>query len=127
MSVTDYTSRTAVLKKKQKTIAFQFERCLETNAHAQTLCKSFLRYGYDIYIVTDLPEREFADHICDFALDNGIYHRNILFRRSDRTQNLVEQLKLKLFFSANEFEVRALNEGLPRPVACHLPYDRQAL
>ena len=112
---------------KQKTIAFQFERCLETNGHAQTLCKSFLKHGYRIYIVTDLPEREFTNHICDFALDTGIYHKNILFRKTDSICNPVEQLKLTLFFSANEFEVRALNEGTPRPVACHLPYARPAI
>ncbi|GAA4020462.1 hypothetical protein GCM10022408_38160 [Hymenobacter fastidiosus] len=111
---------------KQKTIAFQSERCPETNGHAQTLCRSFLKHGYRIYIVTNLPEQEFADHICDFALDNGIYHRNILFRKSDDCGNPVEQLKLTLFFSANEFEVRALNEGNPRPVACHLPYAQPA-
>lgn len=120
LSVTGYPTRTATLI-KQKTIAFQFERCLKTNAHAQTLCKSFLKYGYDIYIVTDLPESEFAYPIRDFALDNGIYHKNIFFRKAGRPHNLVQELKLQLFFSANEFEVHALNEGLPRPVACHLP------
>ena len=112
---------------KQKIIAFQFERCLETNGHAQTLCKSFLKHSYCIYIVTNLPEREFANHICDFALDTGIYHKNILFRKTDSICNPVEQLKLTLFFSANEFEVRALNEGAPRPMACHLPCARPTI
>ena len=107
---------------KNKTIAFHYERCLETNGHAQKLCKSFLKHGYRIYIVTDLPGQEFANRICDFALDTGIYHKNILFKKTDLRCNPVEQLKLTLFFSANEFEVRALNEGAPRPVACHLPY-----
>lgn len=109
---------------KQKTIAFRFERCLGNNAHAQTLCKSFLTHGYNIYIITSLPEHEFHNQICDFALDNGIYYRNILFRECSVTRTLAEQLKLKLYFSANEFEVRSLNEGIPRPLACHLPYKR---
>lgn len=109
----------------QKTFAFQFERCLESNAHAQKLCTTFLKHGYAIYLVSDLPEREFYNKVCDFALDRGIYYKNILFRELGRAGNLVEQLGLTLFFSANEFEVRALNQGLPRPVACHLP-DEQA-
>lgn len=112
---------------KQKTIAFQFERCLESNAHAQTLCRTFLQHGYSIYLVSDLPEREFYNQVCDFALDTGIYYKNILFRELGRAGNLVEQLGLTLFFSANEFEVRALNEGAPRPVACHLPYVQPAM
>ena len=112
---------------KHKTIAFQFEQCLETSGHAQALCKSFLKHGYCIYIVTDLPEQEFGNHICDFALDAGIYHKNILFRKTGIRCNPVEQLNLTLFFSANEFEVRALNDGTPRPVACHLPSVRPTL
>ena len=109
---------------RRKVIAFRFERCLETNTHAQTLCKSFLKYGYSIYIVSDLPEQEFYDYVCNFALDNGIYYKNIFFQKLGRAGSLVGQLGLTLFFSANEFEVRALNQGLPRPVACYLPYAR---
>ena len=106
---------------KQKAIAFQFERCLETNAHAQKLSRTFFRHGYSIHIVTDLPEAEYADYIFAFALKHGIRRENILFRKPDCVHNPVELLKPELFFSANPFEVRALNEGTPRPVACYLP------
>lgn len=88
---------------KQKTIGFQLKPYLETNGHAQTLCKIILKHGYHVCLVTDLPEQEFANHICDFTLDVGIYHKNILFRKTDIGCNPVKQLKLKLFFSAIEF------------------------
>ena len=110
---------------KQITVAFRFERCLETNGHAQTLCKSFLRHGCCIYIITDLSKQEFYNHLCDFALDNGIYHKNVIFTKPGGTGHLIRQLQLKRYFSANASEVWLLNEGLSQPVACLLPCESQ--
>ncbi|SET98715.1 hypothetical protein SAMN04487998_3410 [Hymenobacter actinosclerus] len=66
-------------------------------------------------------EQAFYIQVCDFSPTKDINYSNRLFQQLGRVGNLVEQLGLTLLISVDEYEVQALNHGLPRQVACHLP------
>ena len=110
---------------KPKHVCFDYERCLDSNPQALKTCLAMIKYHFAVYIVTDLPESEFGNKIIDFALDNGIYHKNVIFNnRKAKGDAFINRYGLRLYFTSNEFEVVAINAGKPAAIACHMPYER---
>jgi hypothetical protein len=110
---------------KAKHVCFQYERCLDSNPQALVTCRAMIKQNFTVYLVTDLPESEFRSKVIDFALDNNIYHRNVIFNNhKPKDDGFFKRYGLGLYLTSNEFEVWALNAGKPNPIACHLPYER---
>lgn len=110
---------------KYKHICFEYERCLDSNPKVLKMCQALLKLRFGVFIVTDLPEDEFRYRLTDFALDNGIYHRNIIFNnKKEKDDAFFKRNGFNLYVTNNEFEVAAINAGKSTPVACHMPYGK---
>lgn len=110
---------------KPKRVCFKYERCLDSNPQALKTCRAMVKQLFTIYIVTDLPKDEFGNKIIDFALDNNIYYRNIIFNNNQlKNDDFIKRYDLRLYFTDNEFEATAINKGITNPIACYMPYEK---
>lgn len=112
---------------KHKNVCFEYERCLDSNPKVLKMCQAMLKLRFTVYIVTNLPESEFGYRLIDFALDNGIYHRNIIFNnRKEKDDAFFKRYDFHLYITNNEFEVEAININKPTPIACRIPDEKFA-